>query len=69
MVLNNTPSPSLGDVAPVTAMTGPKEMGSGDHITLPGPVKTTTIDKTQTTQQKHVVKLQKALPAMHKRSG
>ncbi|GMF10761.1 unnamed protein product [Phytophthora lilii] len=43
LVLNNTPSPSLGGVASVTAMTGLSAMGPSDHIAIPGPVELATL--------------------------
>ncbi|KAJ8527394.1 hypothetical protein ON010_g14869 [Phytophthora cinnamomi] len=69
MVLNHTPSPALGGVAPVTAMTGLKAMGPADHIEVPGPVKQATLAGVQTAQRAHVERLQRALTDMHKRSS
>ncbi|KAF4147751.1 Chromo (CHRromatin Organization MOdifier) domain [Phytophthora infestans] len=67
MVLNNTPSPALGGVAPITAMTGLKAMGPSDHLVIPGPFKTTTLEKIQLKQRVNVTRLQGALENMHKR--
>ncbi|GMF09609.1 unnamed protein product [Phytophthora lilii] len=69
LVLNNTPSPSLGGVAPVTAMTGLSAMGPSDHIAIPGPVELATLAEIQTVQRVNVVKLQQALERMHKRTA
>ncbi|GMF65957.1 unnamed protein product [Phytophthora lilii] len=69
LVLNNTPSLSLGGVAPVTAMTELSAMGPSDHIAIPGPVELATLGEIQTVQRANVVKLQQALEMMHKRTA
>ncbi|KAG6586713.1 Chromodomain protein [Phytophthora cinnamomi] len=69
MVLNHTPSPAMGGVAPVTAMTGLKAMSPADHIEVPGPVKQATLAEVQTAQRARVERLQRALADMHKRSS
>ncbi|KAK1945593.1 Pro-Pol polyprotein [Phytophthora citrophthora] len=66
LVLNNTPSPLLGGVAPVTAMTGLHAMSPSDHIAIPGPVEMATLSDIQTAQRANVVRLQRALEIMHK---
>jgi hypothetical protein len=45
MVLNHSPSPSLGGVAPVTAMTGLPAMHPLDQLAVPGSVKTATLSE------------------------
>ncbi|KAG2915212.1 hypothetical protein PC116_g4250 [Phytophthora cactorum] len=67
LVLNNTPSPSLGGLAPITAMTGLPAMKPSDTIFVPGPLKTATLDTIQTTQRQNVKRVQQALAVMHRR--
>ncbi|KAG3098432.1 hypothetical protein PI125_g15327 [Phytophthora idaei] len=67
LVLNNTPSPSLGGLAPITAMTGLPAMKHSDTIFVPGPIETATLDTIQTTQRQNVKRVQQALVVMRRR--
>jgi hypothetical protein len=67
IVLNNTPSPALGGVAPVTAMMGLAAMGPSDCIAVPGAMDSVTLESIQATQRQNVVKLQAALEDLHRR--
>ncbi|KAF4144467.1 hypothetical protein GN958_ATG06315 [Phytophthora infestans] len=65
MVLNHTPFPSLGGVAPVTAMTGIPAIRPGDTIFIPGPIESVTLDAIQTSQLQNVERVQQALVDIH----
>ncbi|OWY94850.1 hypothetical protein PHMEG_00035301, partial [Phytophthora megakarya] len=69
MLLNNSPSPSLGSVAPITAMTGLPAMGPGDHVAVPGPIKSVRLDDILTAQKEHIKRLQRSLDEMHRRTA
>ena len=66
MVLNHTPSPSLGGVAPVTAMMGLPPISPLDNVMTPENVQEATLEEIQTAQKQHIEDLQQALDKMHK---
>jgi hypothetical protein len=68
MVLNHSPSPSLGGVAPVTAMTGLPAMHPLDQLAVPGSVKTATLSEIVANRKVNVTKLKLALDEMHQRT-
>ncbi|POM71913.1 Hypothetical protein PHPALM_11462 [Phytophthora palmivora] len=69
MVLNNTPSPALGGVAPITAMTGLAAMGPADHLAVPGPLVSTTLEEIQRTQRQNIDLLRLALDNLHRKTS
>lgn len=66
MLLNHSPSPSLGGAAPITAMTGLKAMSPMDTFTVPGEIKVTTLTDIRAKQQTNFDNLQRALDNMHR---
>ena len=66
MVLNQLPSPSLGGVAPVTAMSGRPAMTPLDTIALPGQVTSATLAEIESRQRAYVVAARDAVkPVIH----
>ncbi|ETV97426.1 hypothetical protein H310_09756 [Aphanomyces invadans] len=66
LILNQLPSPSLGNVAPVTAMSGRPAMSPLDTIALPGLTKSATLEVINESQRDNIDKARAALNAMHK---
>jgi transposase InsO family protein len=67
LVLNQLPSPSLGGVAPVTAMSGRPAMSPEDTISLPGHLKLASLSEVESSQRQAIRDVQMALDGMHKR--
>jgi Integrase core domain/Chromo (CHRromatin Organisation MOdifier) domain len=67
MVLNQSPSPSMGNVSPITAMTGLAPMKLTDTIVLqPKPLKISSIQEIQELQAAAIQELQESMAKMHK---
>ncbi|KAF0774600.1 hypothetical protein AaE_001700 [Aphanomyces astaci] len=66
LIMNQLPSPSLGGIAPVTAMSGRPAMSPIDTIALPGRLKTATLVEVESAQRAYVDEARKALDGMHK---
>jgi hypothetical protein len=66
LVLNQLPSPSLGNIAPVTAMSGRPAMKMADRLALPGSIKAATLEEVAASQMKAFEAARTALDAMHK---
>jgi hypothetical protein len=66
LVLNQLPSPSIGNVSPVTAMSGRPAMALTDLIALPGSLKAATLEEVATAQKEAIKEAREALDAMHK---
>ena len=66
LILNQLPSPSLGGVAPVTAMSGRPAMAPLDTIALPGKVSSATLAEIATRQRAYVTAARDALDKLHK---
>lgn len=66
MILNHSPSPSLGGVAPITAMTGLKAMSPMGTFIVPGAIEVTTLTDIKVKQKTNFDTLQRALDNMHR---
>ncbi|ETV95821.1 hypothetical protein H310_10866 [Aphanomyces invadans] len=66
LILNQLPSPSHGNVAPVNAMSGRPAMSPLDTIALPGLTKSATLEEVNASQRDNIDKARAALDAMHK---
>ncbi|KAH9146687.1 hypothetical protein AeRB84_009457 [Aphanomyces euteiches] len=66
LVLNQLPSPSLGGVAPVTAMSGRPAMSPTDTMMLPGGLVSVTLQEVADKQISNVSDAQLAMDQMHK---
>ncbi|KAF0702603.1 hypothetical protein AaE_015828 [Aphanomyces astaci] len=66
LIMNQLPSPSLGGVAPVTAMSGRPAMSPLDTIILPGSLKSATLAEIESMQRANIDQAREALDAMHK---
>ncbi|OWZ06591.1 Chromodomain protein, partial [Phytophthora megakarya] len=66
LALNHTPAKSLGDHAPVTVMTGLPATSPLDAISLPVPLKPTTLSVLTSKRQEVFDVLRDALDTMHK---
>lgn len=69
MILNQSPSKSMGGVAPITAMTGLRAMSPLDQLAVPGPIGSTTWEEIQVKQRENIAKLQAAMDNMHRRTA
>ena len=65
LVLNQLSSPSLGNVAPVTAMSGRPAMQMANRLVLPGKIKAATLEEVATSQKKACERARGALDSMH----
>ncbi|KAF0701909.1 hypothetical protein AaE_016249, partial [Aphanomyces astaci] len=66
LVLNQLPSPSLGGMAPVTAMSGRPAMSPADTMALPGQLISATLAEVEEGQRENIAAAQMALEEMHK---
>jgi hypothetical protein len=66
LVLNQLTSPSIGNVSPVTAMSGRPAMALTDLIALPGSLKAAILEEVAVAQKGTIKEAREALDAMHK---
>ncbi|KAF0726139.1 hypothetical protein Ae201684P_020252 [Aphanomyces euteiches] len=66
LVLNQLPSPSLGGVAPVTAMSGRPAMSPTDTMMLPGGLVSVTLQEVADKQISNISDAQLVMDQMHK---
>ncbi|ETW05301.1 hypothetical protein H310_04254 [Aphanomyces invadans] len=66
LIMNQLPSPSLGGLAPVTAMSSRPAMSPMDTISLPGSLKSATLNEIESMQRANIDNSRAALDAMHK---
>ncbi|ETV91375.1 hypothetical protein H310_14052 [Aphanomyces invadans] len=66
LILNQLPSPSLGNVAPVTAMSGRPTMSPLDTIALPGGLQSATLAEIESRQRSNIQAARDAFDSMHK---
>ncbi|KAF0721721.1 hypothetical protein Ae201684_018961 [Aphanomyces euteiches] len=66
LILNQLPSPSLGNVSSVTAMSGRPAMSLSDTISIPGSLKSISLEEVAERQEKSIEAVQIAMDQMHK---
>ncbi|ETV63851.1 hypothetical protein H257_19215 [Aphanomyces astaci] len=66
LIMNRLRSPSLGGVAPVTAMSGRPAMSPLDTIILPGSLKSATLAEIESMQRANINRAREPMDAMHK---
>ncbi|KAH9115474.1 hypothetical protein LEN26_012978 [Aphanomyces euteiches] len=65
LVLNQTPSETIGGIAPITAMTGSKPMSPLDLIPIPGSAEVVTLHELWDCRLQELAALQDAVEKMH----
>ncbi|KAF0710770.1 hypothetical protein AaE_012385, partial [Aphanomyces astaci] len=65
-IMSQLPSPSLGGLPPVTAMSDRPAMSPLDTIILPGSLKSATLAMIESMQRANIDQAREALDAMHK---
>ncbi|KAH9174847.1 hypothetical protein AeNC1_017668, partial [Aphanomyces euteiches] len=65
LVLNQTPSETIGGIAPITAMTGSKPMSPLDLIPIPGSAEVVTLQELWDCRLQELAALQNAVEKMH----